>query len=186
MQFYRERDIKKERKGESMREVERNGAGERQNPAWKCCCCLLKSEAGPCLHCLGSSGGFGQGGQEENGCWGWGQQRDHHPHKLAEKAPTHWRNTSSLLRNLKKVGSQTSPCCLHVSVHVCWGSDSHTCREATGGHTWGTLPALGDHTRWVALGDRARGLGGLCIAGFLVLGDGGRDDVVQKSWWERR
>lgn len=108
------------------------------------------------------------------------------PHSLTEKAPTHWRNTSSLLRNLKKVGSQTSPCRRHVSVHVCWGSDTHTCREATGGHAWGAPPALGDHTRWVELGDRASGLGGLCIAGLLVLGDGGRDDAVQKSWWQRR
>lgn len=86
-----------------------------------------------------------------------------------------------MLRNLKKVGSQTSPCRRHVSVQACRVSDTHTCSESTGGQARGSRLALGDHTRWVALGDRANTLGELCIAGLLALGGGGGDVVVQKS-----
>lgn len=101
--------------------------------------------------------------------------------RCAEEDTTYWRNTSFLLRNLKKVGSQTSPRRRHVSVQACCVSDTHTCSESTGGQARGSRRALGDHTRWVALGDRASTLGGLCIAGLLVLGGGGGDVVVQKS-----
>lgn len=152
-----------------MEEVERNRVGERQKRAWKGYRCLLKCEAGQSQHvqatgcfagsalpiCLGHEGtsvGFREGGHKENGCWGWGEQREHHladdpHHQLAEKVTTHWRNTSFLLRNLKKVGSQTSPRRRHVSVQACRVSDTHTCSESTGGQARGSRMALGDHTR---------------------------------------
>lgn len=41
-----EKGIKKERKEESMKEVERNRVGERWKRAWKGYHCLLKWEAG--------------------------------------------------------------------------------------------------------------------------------------------
>lgn len=174
-----ERDFKKERERAYRRW---RGRGWKEAEP---CLEMLRSEA---LHC--SSLGFWEGSMRKMGAGDGGSKGNMvwlvTPHKLAEKAPTHWRNTSSLLRNLKKVGSKTSPRRRHVSVHVCWGSDTHTCREATGGHACGAHPALGDHTRCVELGDRASGLGGLCIAGLLVLGDRGADDVVQKSWRQRR
>lgn len=96
--------------------------------------------------------GFQEGRHKENGCWGWGEQGEHcladgPHHHLAEKSATHWRNTSFLLRNLKKVGSQTSPRRRHVSVQACRVSDTHTCNESTGGQAWGSRLALGDHTK---------------------------------------
>lgn len=129
----------------------------------------------------GDNGGAGQGVQP----WGMGEHLRQpprvSPHRAKEWDRTYWRKTSFLLRNLKKVGSQTSPCRRHVSVQACRVSDTHTCSESTGGQAWGSRLALGDHTRWVALGDRASTLGGLCIAGLLALGGGGGDVVVQKS-----
>lgn len=129
----------------------------------------------------GDNGGAGQSVQP----WGMGEHLRQpprvSPHRAKEWDRTYWRKTSFLLRNLKKVGSQTSPCCRHVSVQACRVSDTHTCSESTGGQARGSRLALGDHTRWVALGDRASTLGGLCIAGLLALGGGGGDVVVQKS-----
>lgn len=135
---------------------------------------------------VGARGFWGQRtrGQGELGIQNWrlGAPSSSPPrcHRPAED--THCRNTSFLLRNLKKVGSHTSPRRRHVSVQACCPSDSHTCRESAGGQVWGSRRALGDHTRWVALGDRARGLGGLCIAGLWALAGGGGDGMVQKSW----
>lgn len=187
---FREKDVKK---------TERERAGGRWREAgWK-----RDSSKCQCYHCLwkhraaGASrglpwvqGAFGDTGHEDKGSWGhrtnrpgdWGPPPAAPPRCHGPAEDTHCRNTSFLLRNLKKVGSHTSPRRRHVSVQACCPSDSHTCRESAGGQAWGSRRALGDHIRWVALGDRTRGLGGLCIAGLWALAGGGGDGVVQKSW----
>jgi hypothetical protein len=97
-----------------------------------------------------------------------------------QRAGTHLRKASWLLRKGKKEGSQISPWSKQASVQALPGAASQARRELVGGQAPGTELAFWAHSRWVALGARMKGLCFGWVPGGAGLG------AAQKSCQEER